>query len=302
MFGFAGYRFAVSQTPCYHDRIYCSITLMPEGPEIRIAADKVEKALSGRKTTNVFFAFDALKSFQRQLTGLRVLAVETRGKAMLTRFENDWVIYSHNQLYGRWVICRDGVLPDTRRQLRVAIHNKEQSALLYSASDIEVLPADELSRHPFLSKLGPDCLSKDITPKAIVDRLRSTDFSNRQLAGLLLDQCFIAGLGNYLRAEILYFAAIHPKIKPANCSPGQLDCLARQIIKLTRRSYTTGGIVNPPALVKALKLRGMRRKSQYRFSVYKRDGKACYRCGQAIESNVIGGRNIYFCPNCQSPD
>lgn len=275
---------------------------MPEGPEIRIAADKLERAIAGRVTTSVYFAFEVLKPLQRQLTGLRVLNVETRGKAMLTRFENDWVIYSHNQLYGRWMISRAGVMPNTKRQLRLAIHNHEKSALLYSASDIEVLTADQLCRHPFLSKLGPDCLSHDISTGLIVDRLRSPEFGKRQLAGLLLDQSFIAGLGNYLRAEILYFAAIHPKTIPANCSDKQLNRLAKYIKKLPRRSYSSGGVVNPPALVKVLKSKGKMRKSQYRFSVYKRDGMACYQCGQVIESLVTGGRKMYFCPGCQSHD
>lgn len=273
---------------------------MPEGPEIRIAADRLEKALAGRKTTNVYFAFAALKSFQDRLAGKRVLFVETRGKAMLIRFEEDWVIYSHNQLYGRWMTCRTGVMPHTNRQLRLAIHNRDRSALLYSASDIAVLHADELGQHPFLSKLGPDCLADNISQTMIADRLRHPQFVRRQLAGLLLDQGFIAGLGNYLRAEILYFAGIHPKVKPADCSEQQLKRLAANIIKLPRRSYKTGGIVNPPGLVETLKSEGKTRKSQYRFSVYKRAGMGCYRCDRTIQSITSSGRHIYFCPGCQS--
>jgi endonuclease-8 len=78
--------------------------------------------------------------------------------------------------------------------------------------------------------------------------------------------------------------------------------LAKYIKKLPRRSYSSGGVVNPPALVKVLKSKGKMRKSQYRFSVYKRDGMACYQCGQVIESLVTGGRKMYFCPGCQSHD
>lgn len=273
---------------------------MPEGPEIRLAADRVAEALVGRTTIRVSFYFDRLKQFEAFLTGCRVIDVKTRGKAMLTCFENDWVIYSHNQLYGRWYICPQGELPDTRRQLRVAIHNSAYCALLYSASDIEVMRLRDLEEHPFLFRLGPDILGEQPSPQEIVNRLQAKKFRNRQLAGLLLDQRFLAGLGNYLRAEILTTARLHPLTKPANCSTRQLLKLARIIIRLTRRSYRTGGIINPPGLVKKLKAEGKTGKEDYRFNTYNRENQPCYFCGHEIESSNAGGRKMYFCPFCQA--
>ena len=80
---------------------------MPEGPEIQLAADAVAAAIAGRPTTAVSFAFDQLKKYEEVLTGVEVTAVQARGKAMLTRFANGYNIYSHNQLYGKWMV-RDG--------------------------------------------------------------------------------------------------------------------------------------------------------------------------------------------------
>ncbi len=272
---------------------------MPEGPEIRLAADEVEKALLQRPTTSVSFAFAALRRFEKRLTGRRVTGVTTRGKAILTHFDNDLVIYSHNQLYGRWYIEPRGRLPDTNRQLRLAIHNDEFSALLYSASAIEVLKLRELARHPFLSRLGPDLLSDRPGVDCIVDRLNSQRFRQRQLAGLLLDQGFVAGLGNYLRAEILTRAGLHPLLKPAQCSQAQLRRLARQVIDLTDRAYRTRGIINPARLVNKLRAQGLTRKEQHRFNSYGRAGQNCHFCGAKIECNNAGGRKMYFCPGCQ---
>ncbi len=272
---------------------------MPEGPEIRLAADEVEKALLQRPTTSVSFAFAALRRFEKRLTGRRVTGVTTRGKAILTHFDNDLVIYSHNQLYGRWYIEPRGRLPDTNRQLRLAIHNDEFSALLYSASAIEVLKLRELERHPFLSRLGPDLLSDRPGVDCIVDRLNSQRFRQRQLAGLLLDQGFVAGLGNYLRAEILTRAGLHPLLKPAQCSQAQLRRLARQVIDLTDRAYRTRGIINPARLVNKLRAQGLTRKEQHRFNSYGRAGQNCHFCGAKIECNNAGGRKMYFCPGCQ---
>jgi endonuclease-8 len=136
---------------------------MPEGPEIQLAADAVAAAIVGRPTTAVFFAFDVLKKYEELLTGVVVTAVQAGGKAMLTRFANGWNIYSHNQLYGQWIVRDAHNFPDTNRQLRLAIHNEANSALLYSASDIAVLPDGELDSHPFLSKLGPNLLDEWVT-------------------------------------------------------------------------------------------------------------------------------------------
>ncbi len=272
---------------------------MPEGPEIRLAADEVEKALLQRPTTSVSFAFAALRRFEKRLTGRRVTGVTTRGKAILTHFDNDLVIYSHNQLYGRWYVEPRGRLPDTNRQLRLAIQNDAFSALLYSASAIEVLKLRELARHPFLSRLGPDLLSDRPGVDCIVDRLNSQRFRQRQLAGLLLDQGFVAGLGNYLRAEILTRAGLHPLLKPAQCSQAQLRRLARQVIDLTDRAYRTRGIINPARLVNKLRAQGLTRKEQHRFNSYGRAGQNCHFCGAQIECNNAGGRKMYFCPGCQ---
>jgi endonuclease-8 len=77
---------------------------MPEGPEIRIAADKVQKALTAYNIGEVWFAFPQLKHYEELLQGARVKRVDTKGKAMLIRFDNGYTIYSHNQLYGKWYI------------------------------------------------------------------------------------------------------------------------------------------------------------------------------------------------------
>lgn len=272
---------------------------MPEGPEIRLAADEIENALVSRRTTRVEFAFPELHRFESKLQGRCVTEVATRGKAILTHFDNDLVIYSHNQLYGRWYVAKKGQYPDTGRQLRLAIHNDHYSAFLYSASAIEVWPASELQRHPFLARLGPDLLNDVPDVETIVERLNSVGFRQRQLASLLLDQGFLAGLGNYLRAEILTHAGLHPSLKPANCDAQQLRKLAREIIRLTQRAYRTRGIINPPQLVARLKQKGLTAREQHRFNSYGRAGEPCHFCGTVIECSNAGGRKMYFCPGCQ---
>jgi len=271
---------------------------MPEGPEIRLAADEVARILVGNEIVEVSLQLPDLKRFEDRLRGSTVTAVDTRGKAMLTRFGNGLSLYSHNQLYGRWYTTKRPELPSTRRQQRVALHTKTHSALLYSATDIEILTVAEEARHPFLTRVGPDILDPSLTARQVLGRLRSPEFRNRALGGLYLDQAFLAGNGNYLRSEILWAARLHPTCRPVDVEVDRLRRLARDTLTIARRSYRTRGVTVPAGAVRARKARGMS-YSQYRFQVYGRDGLPCYACESPIERLDSGSRAVFTCPQCQ---
>lgn len=278
---------------------------MPEGPEIRRAADRIAKVLVQQPLEQVYFApavFPRLARRTAELTGQRVLQVDTRGKAMLTRLEGGLTIYSHNQLYGRWYVRSRGQLPSTNRSLRLALHTADHSALLYSASEIDLLDADGLAQHPFLARLGPDILAPDLTWRELLWRLKDPAFNGRSLAALYLDQGFAAGVGNYLRSEILYYAGLDPWQRPRDLSRGALGKLARTTLTLGHRAYDTGGLTNPPRRVATLRRAhpGAGREA-IRFAVFGRDGKPCYDCDSVVQRREVSARRLYFCPRCQAP-
>ncbi len=271
---------------------------MPEGPEIRRAADRIAKVLDGKVAEEVYFEQRGLRSFENVLAGERVERVTSRGKALLTRFDCGLSLYSHNQLYGRWYVMRRGRKPKTNRTLRVAIHTSTHSALLYSASDIAVLDEAGLGAHPYLTRLGPDALDLDVEWRDVAARLRDKAFHRRRLSALYLDQSFVAGIGNYLRSEILFDARLEPTLRPCDLSRAEVGRLARSTLSITRRSLETGGITNPPGRVRALKADGLTRR-RYRFAVFGRTNQPCYRCDWPIERIEAGSRRLYLCPSCQ---
>ncbi len=271
---------------------------MPEGPEIRRAADAVAKVVVGHEIVAAAFQFPALRKFEKKLEGCTVTAVDTRGKAMLTRFDNGLALYSHNQLYGRWYTTRRPRLPKTTRQQRVALHTRTHSALLYSASDIEMLDREAEARHPFLCRVGPDILDPGLTATDVISRLRLKQFRNRALGSLYLDQAFLAGNGNYLRSEILWAARVNPILKPSSLDDAALRKLAKLTLSIARRSYRTRGVTEPPAAVRKRRANGLP-YSKYRFEVYDREGLPCYDCDTAIERNLSGSRVVFVCPSCQ---
>ncbi|RTZ71890.1 MAG: endonuclease VIII [Gammaproteobacteria bacterium] len=196
---------------------------LPEGPEIRRLRNRLAEAIEGETAQRIEFHLPRLTEWNGRLDGCHITAIESRGKALLTHIDSGHSIYSHNQLYGRWFVVPPGEPPDTRRQLRLAIHTRRYRALLYSASDIEVWPTDQLSEHPFLKRLGPDVLDETTTTAMVLERLRDKAWWRRRLGGFLTDQSFVAGLGNYLRCEILFVAGLHPNQRPCDLDELQLS-------------------------------------------------------------------------------
>ncbi len=277
---------------------------MPEGPEIRKAADKVEQALINKPILKVIFGHSHLKHFESEFFTTRVKRVDTYGKAMVTRFDSNnhpqgLNIYTHNQLYGRWVICEPDQIPASNRQLRLALHTADQWALLYSASDIDVLNDQQILEHPFISKMGNDVLDPDTTVKHIVERLLSSKYRNRQLGGFLTEQTFLAGLGNYLRCDVLFVSGILPIKKPSELSRSQIKILAEAILRLPRQSYQTESITHDLDAVNKLLAQGVALENA-RFWVFRRDGLPCYRCGTTIIKKATGGQPCYICEKCQT--
>lgn len=271
---------------------------MPEGPEIRQSADALANVLQSQKINAITAGLKSLAPCKSILAGQTVTEVTCRGKAMLIHFDNGYSIYSHNQLYGRWVIMPLNELPDTKRSLRLGLHTDSHSALLYSASDISLWETSQLGEHPFLHKLGPDVLNEPVSSTLIHERLASTRFQRRSLAALYLDQHFLAGIGNYLRSEILFFAGLHPDKKPSQLSDHELEMLAKQTIKVTEDSYRTGGYTAPVSEDKV----SHHTPEEYiadRFMVFDRDGLPCRCCGETILRAERNSRRIYFCPACQ---
>ena len=272
---------------------------MPEGPEVRRAADKIERAIGGESLQAIRLEHPRLLSLQKALDGTKLLNVQTFSKAFVLTFDNDVLIYVHLQLYGVWKTGPLRSPPKTNRSLRLWLETKTHYAALYSATDIQPLSKETLLQHPYIQRLGPDLLNqKDYGISHISRRLAKKEFSRRSLGALLLDQSFFAGVGNYLRSEILFEARLHPSGKLSQLSPKQRTRLARAIHTMLHRAYKTGGVTNAAEWVEACKAKGQRR-SQYRHYVFARQGQACRHCQTPIVKIEVSGRRLYLCPSCQ---
>jgi endonuclease VIII len=267
---------------------------MPEGPEIFFAARAVHTAVAQQPST-LTLRYPALVRKARSLRCVPIVRVYARSKAMLTEFANGVVLYSHNQLYGEWVLHRIGE-PLLGKQVRLIIRTAAHQVVLYSATEFAWLKVGAENIHPYIAKLGPEVLDDAVTARDIA--LRVAQFPRRIIADALLDQHVIAGLGNYLRADILFMARVNPLRKIADLSVPELMRIANACKALTRRSVQRQGVVRPWKEYQATRKAGAGYEAA-RFYVFDREGKACWQCAEPIVRVTQGGRGLFYCAACQ---
>lgn len=139
-----------------------------------------------------------------------------------------------------------------------------------------------------LGSLGPEPLNESFTPEELHYALHA---HRRQLKPLLLDQSFLAGLGNIYADEALFLAGLHPLTLSNTLTPEQ-----SQRLWLGIRQVLQEGILRNGASIDWVYRGG---NYQHFFKVYQRTGNPCYNCGTPIERLVVGQRGTHYCPHCQ---
>lgn len=243
---------------------------MPEGDALHRAARALQVLVGERVSVEARHPRARATGVAKRLDGRVLEAVEARGKNLLLRFEGGYVLRSHLRMNGSW-----RVLPATAEAAGrpwLVLRGRERQALLRGGSVLEL--TDRATR-----RLGPDILAEPADLPTMLIRLRATD-QRRELGEALLDQQLVAGIGNVWRAEALWEARLSPWRKLAETSDGELLAALREAARLMRQS-----------------LEGRRRERR----VYRRSGRPCPRCGEAIRSRGQGddNRTVYWCPACQ---
>ena len=269
---------------------------MPEGPETRRAADRLARVLTTGKPVEIDFPYPKISPWRDELAQTPICEVTSRGKALLIRFENGLTLYSHSQLYGRWTVNRRDQAVNSGRSLRAEFRTPTHTARLWSATEVRVLAPGGEASDPFLSRLGPDVLDASSTPKLLEKQLER--YARKSAAHMMLDQSVFAGLGNYLRSEILFEAGIYPDDRPVDLTPEQRRKWAQAIRRVTLRAYREAGVTVPRAVARKGKAGGERRRT-WRHWVFCRNDQPCRVCGTTIERRRYGGRRLDFCPTCQ---
>jgi endonuclease-8 len=261
---------------------------MPEGDAVWAMARRLDQALADRRVTRCEFRVPKLAT--TDLTGSTITAVVSRGKHLLTRFDNNLTLHSHLRMDGTWRLFPDGSrwTGGPGHEIRAILGVDRQTAVGYRLPVLEIFPtAAEEDR---LGYLGPDLLGEDWDVDEAVRRLENDP--GRTVGEALLDQRNLAGIGTIYRAEILFLQGIHPR-NPVGTVP-DLRRLCERVRKLMIANRERAGQVTT----------GDRRPGRNLW-VYGRTGRPCRRCGTLIRVEEFGPdqqeRLSYWCPSCQPP-
>ena len=200
------------------------------------------------------------------------------------------IVHVHMGLYGDFTEGRQP-LPEVRGALRMRIWDKEQWLELRGPTDCRVW--DGPAWEALLARLGPDPLNGD-APGKMLARIAQRKTA---IGLLLMDQSIVSGLGNIFRAELLFRARVSPFRAGAEVSAEALRTIWKDAKVLMpqamvdRRIVTTRRQDRPHRVGAAL--------NEEAHYVYRRAGRPCFVCGTKIETQVFGGRNLFWCPGCQ---
>lgn len=223
----------------------------------------------------------------------RVLKKATAwGKHLFHHYEGGRVVHVHLGLYGTFTEA-PVPLPLPVGQVRMRMLGAEFGTDLRGPTVCEVIDEPEIAY--VVARLGPDPLRPDADAALAWRRIWK---SRRPIGALLMDQGVIAGVGNVYRSELLYRHRIDPFRPGTDISADEFDALWTDLVALMKVGVRRGTIVvvrpehdhGPPSY----------RPGRPRTYVYRRASEPCRVCGTGIRTTVLEGRNLFWCPTCQT--
>ena len=272
---------------------------MPELPEVETIARSLRPALVGATILEAdlrwarTLASPSPRKFREQIQGQKILSVGRRAKFLnlqlsdfnlffhlrmsgdLSLHEADYKAVKHDRLV---LNLTPGPAPTRRGEFRLVFNDTRKFGRVWLTDD----PAS------VIGDLGPEPLSDEFTPRWLYDSLRAR---HRQIKPLLLDQTFLAGIGNIYADESLHMAKIHPLAASDSVSAKGAERLHDSI-----RAVLSEGIRRNGASIDWVYRGG---EFQNHFRVYGRAGEACTVCATKIQRLLIGQRSTHVCPHCQ---
>jgi endonuclease VIII len=267
---------------------------MPEGHTLHRLATDLTAAFAGRRVRVTSpqgrFAADAAT-----LDGATVVGAESAGKHLFVEFDAERYVHVHLGLIGSFDV-RSGYAPAPVGQVRLRIETGEAYADLRGAIVCDLVGPER--RTTVLGSLGPDPLRPDADPDRAWQRIRR---SSRPIGDLLLDQQVVAGVGNVYRAEVLFRQRIHPQRPGDTLRVSQWRAIWEDLVELMAEGVRLGRIdtVRPEHTPEAMGRPPRADDHGGEVYVYRRTGQPCLVCGRPVRTEILAGRNSFWCARCQ---
>ncbi len=270
---------------------------MPELPEVESIAVSLRRAVRGRKITGLNLRRAGLLRRGRAaglepLVGRTVKDVRRRGKHLIL-YAGDRVLMFHLRMTGgfRWAAPAEPADKHTHLVLRFSGRQDELRFHDVRKFGFAVcLPAAELDSCREIAALGPEPLEIGLAEFQARLKVR-----RGRLKSVLLDQTFVAGIGNIYADEMLFEAGLHPLASAARLSPARSARLWTAMRSILSKAVAAGG----SSIRDYRNADGEVGHYQHDHRVYGRFREPCVKCGAPVRRRTIGGRSSHFCARCQ---
>jgi formamidopyrimidine-DNA glycosylase len=273
---------------------------VPELPEVETTARGLRPLLVGRRIAaagqmdwpNMLPNAEPAE-LEAALPGETVEAVERRGKYLILHLSGGRAVVIHRKMSGNLILRRLASPPERHTHLVLRFDDGSElhfvdprkfGRIYYFRTEAEL--------QAFLAaRLGPEPLD-DLSPGRLAALLRGR---RRRLKSLLLDQAFLAGLGNLYADEALWLARLHPERSGDTLTPAEVRRLSQAIREVLESAIQRRGT----SFSSYRDAAGEPGENQGHLLVYGRAGQPCRRCRTPIERRLIAQRGTWLCPRCQ---
>jgi formamidopyrimidine-DNA glycosylase len=298
---------------------------MSEGPEVKITADKIWNALSGKRIIDILHK-NIDSSLKDKIIGSSTEYVKTFGKNIIIKFSSGVYLRNHMMMWGKWRIYerteyesgtvkspprssygkrkykntdkiqvkRDEV-SDVRKdsRTRLTIITLDKVLIQFNGPILQFSLNDLATMEPIVS-LGPDALSPNYDKDVVMDIIKSKSKNTEMMiSNALLDQKVLSGIGNKYKSEILFLNNIYPFEKVTTFTKDELNRLVMDVPRILKHGYENSGRTRKPMDKEKISW-------DTTHWVFRRSGKPCWICGtKIISERKLTARPTFWCPNCQ---
>jgi len=272
---------------------------MPEGHTLFRLARDLDAAFAGTRP-RVSSPQGRFVDGAALLDGRELVEARSWGKHLFVEFAGDAVLHVHLGLIGTFTLDANGWTGEVPvvGQVRLRLETDEHIADLRGPTLVAVVAPEEVLA--VTNRLGPDPLRPDADPDRAWARISR---SARPVAELLMDQSVVAGVGNVYRCEVLFRQRVAPLRPGHEIRRATWRAIWDDLVALMPLGVATGRIVTVPeqvaeverSLAAGIPVHLTERES----AVYRRAGMPCPTCGSRVRTQVVAGRNLFWCGRCQ---
>ncbi len=270
---------------------------MPELPEVETIKKQLDGLTAGKKILSADFFGPARminlpkSKFLKILIGAKIIGVNRRAKLLILELSNGYVLLTHLKMTGKylWNIEKD---KHTHLVLKLSGKNQLNFKDVRKFGYLKLIKKEEMPK--LLENVyGPEPLDKNFTLKKFDELLQTKPKS--KIKQILLDQKFIAGIGNIYAGEACFYANILPDRKNSTLKKEEIKKLYEGLRKILQTSIKCGGTTADDYL----DCYGKKGSYVDKLKVYGRKGLPCLKCRTILQESRLGGRGTVFCSKCQ---